>query len=378
VRKNPRRAPRERGRGDNVIIIRHASLPACHSVAPRAIEPLRMSTRARIQEVAKAAGVSLKTVSRVLNNEPNVRGETRERVEAAAKALNYRPNPSARSLAGHRSFVVALLYDNPSNNYVMEILSGVLDACAEQRYHLVLQPLSFEHTDFAEAVDALVAHSRPDGVLLTPPLTDQPALLAELARAALPHASISPMDMAEVGVTLDEPAAVRELVAHLVALGHRRIAHVTGHPAHGARGWRLAGYREALQMAGLPYDPALVIEGEFSFDSGVAAARRLFALPQRPTAVFAANDDMAAGVIRAAYELGLDVPHDVSVCGFDDTPMSRQIFPALTTVRQPSREMGRVAALELLRSIRDRSAGRMLQSAYTLQLRDSTGPAPPG
>jgi LacI family transcriptional regulator len=318
-----------------------------------------MSARARIQEVAKAAGVSLKTVSRVLNNEPNVRPETRERVEAAAKAMNYRPHPSARSLAGHRSFVIALLYDNPSNNYVMEILGGVLDACAEQHYHLVMQPLWFERGDLDAAVDELVAHSRPDGVILTPPLTDQPALLAQLERAGLPHSSVSPMDTGRMGVTLDEPAAVRELIAHLVALGHRRIAHITGHPAHGARNWRLAGYREALKLAGLP-------------------ARSLLALPQRPTAVFAANDDMAAGVIRVAYELGLSVPGDLSVCGFDDTPMSRQIFPALTTVRQPSREMGRLAALELLRSLRERSAGRMLQSAYALQLRDSTGPAPRG
>jgi LacI family transcriptional regulator len=337
-----------------------------------------MSTRARIQEVAKAAGVSLKTVSRVLNNEPNVRPETRERVESAAKALNYRPHPSARSLAGHRSFVIALLYDNPSSNYVMEILGGVLDACAEQQYHLVMQPLWFERGNFEAAVEELVAHSRPDGVILTPPLTDHPSLLAQLDRAGLPQSSVSPMDTRRTGVTLDEPAAVRELIAHLVALGHRRIAHITGHPAHGARNWRLAGYREALQQAGLPYDPELVIDGEFSFDSGVRGAHTLLALKQRPTAVFAANDDMAAGVIRVAYELGLSVPQDLSVCGFDDTPMSRQIFPALTTVRQPSREMGRLAALELLRSLRERSAGRMLQSAYALQLRGSTGPAPRG
>jgi LacI family transcriptional regulator len=272
--------------------------------------------------------------------------------------------------------VIALLYDNPSNNYVMEILSGILDACDEQRYHLVLLPLAYESEGFADQVDALVAHSRPDGVILTPPLTDQRSLLDRLAEMKLPHSSVSPKDFERVGVTLDERGAVCELIAHLIALGHRRIAHITGHPAHGARAWRLEGYREALQRGGLRYDPTLVVEGEFSFDSGVRAARELFALKQRPTAVFAANDDMAAGVIRVASESGLSVPRDVSVCGFDDTPMSRQIFPSLTTVRQPSREMGRTAALELLRTIRDRESGRMVRIDYALQLRESTGPAP--
>jgi LacI family transcriptional regulator len=270
-----------------------------------------------------------------------------------------------------------LLYDNPSNNYVMEILSGVLDACDEQRYHMVLLPLSFGSENFHEAVDALMAHSRPDGVILTPPLTDQPRLLQCLADLGLPCSNVSPKDYEHsIGVTLDERQAVCEMMQHLIGLGHRRIAHIVGHPAHGASGWRLAGYREALDRAGLKYDASLVVEGEFSFDSGVSAAERLFALPNPPTAVFAANDDMAAGVIRVASERGMSIPRDLSVCGFDDTPMSRQIFPALTTVRQPSREMGRTAALELLRAIRDRDAGRMVHTAYTLQLRASTGPVP--
>jgi LacI family transcriptional regulator len=336
-----------------------------------------MSTRARIQEVAQVAGVSMKTVSRVLNNEPNVRAETRERIQAAVKSLNYRPHQSARSLAGHRSYVIALLYDNPSANYLMEILSGVLDACVEHHYNMVLLPLPFESVDLFDAVDAMIAHSRPDGVILTPPLTDVPSLLERLNEMKLPYGSVSPKKVDdEVGVTLDEREAVREMMQHLVSLGHRRIAHIKGHPAHGASGWRLDGYREGLERAGLRYDPSLVLEGEFSFDSGVAAAERLFALPQRPTAVFAANDDMAAGVMRVASERGLSVPRDLSVCGFDDTPMSRQIFPPLTTVRQPSRDMGRTAAIELMRSIKERSAGGMVHMPYALQLRGSTGPAP--
>ncbi len=163
---------------------------------------------------------------------------------------------------------------------------------------------------------------------------------------------------------------------HLIELGHRRIGHVRGHPDHGASEWRMAGYRSALRRAGLRYDPALVVDGEFSFDSGLAAGRQLLSLPERPTAIFAANDDMAAGVMRAASELGLRVPRDVSVCGFDNTPISQQIFPALTTVQQPTRDMGQVATVQLLNAIRDRSAGRMVRMPYALQLRQSTGPVP--
>jgi LacI family transcriptional regulator len=162
----------------------------------------------------------------------------------------------------------------------------------------------------------------------------------------------------------------------LLHLGHRRIAHVIGHPDHGASQWRLAGYRQALAAAGIERDPQLEVPGDFSFGGGVAAARRLFSLPrgEGPTAVFAANDDMAAGVIWAAGEHGLSVPGDVSVCGFDDTPIARQIWPTLTTIHQPSREMGRIAALQLLDTLRGRGSGAMMQAPFSLELRESTAP----
>lgn len=332
--------------------------------------------RVRLEDVAKAAGVSPKTVSRVLNNEENVRGPTREKVLAAMAAMDYRPHLSARSLASNRSYLVAALYDNPSSNYLTEIQTGVLDACDEHHYSMMVRPLQAEAPDFVERVDALIAHHRPDGFVLTPPITEHPLLLAHLKERGVPYASVSPVQRATtIGAFIDEPQAAREMVGHLLSLGHRRIAHVIGHPAHGASGWRLAGYRDALAAAGLPYDPALVVEGDFSFSSGVTAARALFSLADRPTAVFAANDDMAAGVIWAAGEHGLAVPRDVSVCGFDDTPISRQIWPTLTTIRQPSREMGRIAALQLLASLRSRGEGHMVQLPFSLQVRESTAPA---
>ena len=335
------------------------------------------ATRVRIEDVAEAAGVSIKTVSRVLNNEPNVSAQTRSRVEAAVAKLEYRPLASARVLAGRRSYLVAMLYDNPSSNYLMEVELGVLDTCQAQHYNLMLAPLVYDAKDIVRKVESLVVQSQLDGVVLTPPITDDAALLRRLDELDVPWASISPQEKhRRVGVVVDEQTAASDMVAHLVALGHRRIGHIKGHPAHGASRWRLAGYRAGLKRAGIAYDPTLVVAGEFFYDSGFAAANRLLDLAQPPTAIFAANDDMAAGAICAICERGLSVPRDVSVCGFDDTPISRHIYPALTTVRQPMREMGRLAAAELLKVVRERGAGGIVEVPYALEIRRSTGPAP--
>lgn len=335
--------------------------------------------RTRIEDVAAAAGVSMKTVSRVLNREPNVRPETRQKVLETVEQLRYKPNLSARSLAGQRSYVVALVYNNPSRNYLMEIQSGMLEACHAHHYNLVLAPVGAGEQGTASDIAGLFANFGPDGVVLIPPLTDDPVVLAYLEEHAVPFACISPRDRRErIGVAMDEQAAVRALMAQLVALGHRRIGHIMGPPMHGACEWRHAGYRDALAQAGIGYDPALVVEGEFVFESGMRGANRLLDLADPPTAIFAANDDMAAGVIRVAAERGLAVPRDLSICGFDDTPIARHIYPALTTVRQPTAEMGRVATEELLERIRDPAAGHMVQMQHTLLSRESTGPRRPG
>ncbi|MBK9656350.1 MAG: LacI family DNA-binding transcriptional regulator [Rhodanobacteraceae bacterium] len=334
-----------------------------------------MAVRVRIEDVAAAAGVSMKTVSRVLNHEPNVREDTRLKVTRAVEELKYTPHLSARSLAGSKSFLVALLYNNPSASYLMGVIEGVLKACSDENYHTLLCPLEDDEARIVAGAEALIARSQPDGLVLTPPITDSPALLARLAELEIPYACVSPKDQSHgMGVAMDETRAAYDMVMHLASLGHRRIAHVIGHPAHGASGWRLTGYRQGLERAGIKFDPALVVQGEFSFESGVRAASALLDLERRPSAVFAANDDMAAGVIRVALERNLRVPEDLSVCGFDDTPMSRQIFPALTTVQQPTYEMGRIATLELLASIRNPESGRMVRVPYALKLRQSTGP----
>jgi LacI family transcriptional regulator len=319
----------------------------------------------------------MKTVSRVLNREPNVREDTRERVLAAVAQLRYVPHSSARSLAGNKSYLIALLYNNPSRNYLMEVMTGVLAACEEHQYNMLLCPLELDDPTIVDGVETLVARLRPDGLLLTPPITDSPALLARMEEIGVPSASISPKDGARCsGASMDETRAAAEMVAHLASLGHRRIAHIAGHPAHGASDWRLAGYRAGLEQAGIRYDAALVQPGEFTFESGRRGVAALLDLPRAPTAIFAGNDDMAAGAIAALLERGLHVPQDVSVCGFDDSPVSKHIFPALTTVHQPAHDMGRLATLELLSTIRTRRPGRMLHVPFTLRLRDSTGPAP--
>lgn len=333
--------------------------------------------RSRIEDVAAAAGVSMKTVSRVLNHEPNVREETRQRVMQAVEALQYRPNLSARSLAGQRSYTVALVYNNPSRNYLMEVQGGMLEACRAGHYNLVLAPVGAPRQRKAADLEAVFEHFAPDGVVLIPPLTDDATVLAYLEAHDVPFACIAPRQTpARIGVMMDETAAVIELINGLISLGHRRIGHIKGPPAHGACLWRYSGYRQALEAAGIEEEPGLVVQGKFSFESGIEAAQRLLEMAHPPTAIFAANDDMAAGCIRVACLRGLRVPADLSICGFDDTPIARHIHPALTTVRQPTSEMGRLATMELLARIRSPDAGRMVHVEHEVLFRESTGRPP--
>lgn len=334
-------------------------------------------TRATIRDVARTAGTSPKTVSRVLNNEPNVRESVRQRVLSAVAALNYRPLTSARSLATNRSFMIGLLYDNRSPGYILEVQAGVLEACEAQHYSMMVQPLVSTATGFVERVEDILSRHQPDGLILTPPITDHPQLLDCLRKNGLPFASIAPRHPKDcIGVMLREREAAAAMVGHLVSLGHRRIAHILGDPEHGAGIWRLEGYRDGLERAGLKEDPAYMIQGRFSFESGVAAMRQLLALPQRPTAIFAADDDMAIGAIWAAAEAGVSVPGEISICGFDDTPVATQVWPPLTTIHQPVREMGRRATEELLLRVLGKGEARMVEVGYEMRIRASTAPTP--
>jgi LacI family transcriptional regulator len=331
--------------------------------------------RVRLEDVARAAGVSPKTVSRVLNDEPNVRADTRERVSEVIERLGYRPHMWARSLASNQSYTVAILHDNPSPSYLTEVENGVLEACDEHRFSMLVRPLHIGAAGFIDAVETMISDQQPDGLLLTPPVSDHAGLLERLRERGVRFASVSPRNRENtIGVFMDEQHAAREMVGRLIGMGHRRIAHAIGHPAHGASGWRMSGYLDALTEAGIEVDQKLIVQGDFSFESGVEAARRLLEVDPAPTAIFAGNDDMASGVLWAAAEHGLRVPCDLSVCGFDDTPISRQVWPTLTTIHQPVRDMGRIACQQLLNVLRGRGEGRMIQVPFSLEMRDSTAP----
>lgn len=333
-----------------------------------------MARRPTIKEVSKLAGVSFKTVSRVLNNEKNVSEETRRRVEQVVAELNFRPSLAARTLAGRKSFQVGLLYDNPSPYYVYHLLAGAQEGCAEHGYRLLTQPVDSAATGLVADVAALVDETHLDGLILSPPLTEHAELLDELDRRGLPYVRIEPGIRRDSGrsVTIDDARAAHDAATHLIELGHRTIAFITGPDTHISSVERLGGYRAALDGHGIAFDDTLVVAGDYSIDSGRRAARALLDRPMPPTAIFAGNDDMAAGVLAVAHERGITVPEQLSIAGFDDSDLAAAVWPPLTTVRQPVHELARSAADLLLdpRSDRDR-----LTFDTRLIVRASTGPA---
>ena len=332
--------------------------------------------RATIEDVAARAGLSIKTVSRVLNLEPNVRPQTRERVLAATKELEYHPNLSARRLASKRSFIIGLLYDNPDSDYVMGIQEGVLAVCRPSDYHLLIHPCRNPAPSLVEEALSLHRRSTVDGLILTQPVADFEPLINALIEADIPFVRLSQRPCAGdyPCISVDDEQAACRMTDHLISLGHSNIGFIMGHPDHGSAHDRLKGFRASLHAHGIPYDRAPIEQGLYTFDSGYACAKRLLALKPRPTAVFASDDHMAMGVLTAAYERGLAVPTDVSVCGFDDTPMARYVWPPLTTVRQPIVEVARLATECLLNLLQGKE---MNTKRYTLEcklvLRGSTG-----
>ncbi len=301
-----------------------------------------------IVDVARDAGVSIKTVSRVLNHEPGVHPETRDSVLAVVQRLNYRPKQSARSLAGARSFLLGLLYYDPCAAFVVGVQRGATLACRERGYHLMVESLGADASDLQAQVDRMVSALRPDGLILTPPLCDDERVLAAVRASNTPAVLIAPgfgQDMA--CVAMDDAQAAEEVGHLLIGLGHRRIGFIQGPPDQSASGRRRLGFERALAAHGLALDPALVRHGDFTFPTGVQAAHALLSLPKPPTAVFASNDDMALGVLAAAQRLGIAVPQDLSIIGFDDSPASTLVWPTLSTVRQPVEEMA-AAAVQML------------------------------
>ena len=331
--------------------------------------------RASIHDVAERAGVSIKTVSRVLNREPNVSQATRTRVMSAVEDLSYRPNLFARGLASVRSFLIGLLYDNPSASYVAGLQFGALGRCRNEGYHLIVEVLDSKDPNLGKAVHALVTESVLHGVILTPPLSDSPAVLEALRDADTRFVRIAPARHIPEApeVSIDDRQAAHDMTAYLIGLGHRRIGFIKGHPDHGASHARFEGYCSALREAGLSYDDQLCMQGYFSYQSGQEGAERLLSNPKRPTAIFASNDDMAAAVLAASQRFDLRVPTDLSVAGFDDSLVSQVVWPRLTTCRQPIADMASAAVTMLIQ--RPGEGGSTTRSlGHELVIRESTAP----
>lgn len=301
-----------------------------------------------ITDVAQRAGVSMKTVSRVLNNEAHVRPALRDKVLQAVADLDYKPNLAARQLAANRSFLISFIMHDITTSYTSQIVVSAATECRRHGYHLVSEP--FEEGDTGmQVVERVTGRLRPDGIILSPPLCNDEALVAAVERIGTPLARLAGTgDLYGTAITVHEREVAAELVRHLIGLGHRRIALIAPPWEHGAARERTQGYSDALEGAGLPLDPRLIVNGDFSFRSGVEAAEQLFARPSRPTAIFAANDGMALGAMAIARQMGLAIPGDVAIAGFDDSPGSRMVFPPLTTVRQPIAQMARAAVAAIL------------------------------
>lgn len=295
------------------------------------------------------------TVSNVLNGRKKVQDKTREAVEAAVRELGYTPNVAAKALASAEQLRLGLVYNNPQSAFLSAVLVGALNAASQLGVQLLIRSCKGEDPDSIGHVISELVRAGAGALLLPPPYCEIVEQTESLRQLGVPMLAISPgRELTHLhGVRVDDYSAARAMTAWLIGRGHRRVAFIGGPPNHYASKSRLDGYRAALGEAGIMFDPELVAEGDFSYDSGLAAASMLFRLVDRPTAIFATTDDMAAAVVSEAHRRGIDVPGDVSIAGFDDTPIAVKIWPRLTTVRQPIAEISELAtrrAIELLRA----------------------------
>ncbi|WP_249138149.1 LacI family DNA-binding transcriptional regulator [Phenylobacterium montanum] len=337
----------------------------------------RGSNVVTIRDVARHAGVSPMTVSRVVNGESNVREPTRAKVAASIKALNYSPNLAARSLASADALKIGLLYSNPSAAYLSEFLVGCLEQSSQSGCQLLIEKCDGPKSEQA-AIEKLLA-AGADGVILPPPLCDSETAQKALIGSGAPVVAVATGREREdlPAVRIDDFEAARAMTRHLLSLGHRDIAFIKGNPNQTASAERERGFDAAMAEAGAQVAKGHVVQGYFTYRSGLDAAEALLKKGARPSAIFASNDDMAAATVAVAHRMGLDVPRDLTVAGFDDTALATTVWPNLTTVRQPIGEMARAAVVLLIEQIRRKRGGQPPEVAhkllkYTLVKRDST------
>jgi len=341
------------------------------------------SAQPTINDVARIAGVSKKTVSRVINQSPLLNGDTRKRIEEVIAELGYVPNPQARALALRRNFLIGLIYDNPNAEMVLSVQQGLLEVLRETEFELIVHPVDRGSPNMADDIRMFLERQRPYGVMLLPPISENDAL-AELCAdigCRFVRLGSAPFDEADHMVASNDREAVRDAVDHLIQAGHKRIGIVFG--PHGFRSAfeRQQGYEEAIEAAGIGVQRTPVAQGDYTFESGMRAAERLLDLSPRPTAIFASNDEMAAGALHVARQRGLDVPADLSIIGFGDTSIASHLWPPLTTVRWPIATMARAAALKLIGDTGGKENGDSVREdalfVSTLIRRASVAP-PPG
>ncbi|NCO72249.1 MULTISPECIES: LacI family DNA-binding transcriptional regulator [Shewanella] len=329
-----------------------------------------------INDVAKYAGVSIKTVSRVTNKEPSVKQATIDKVNQAITALNYQPNLAARNLASTSSYVIGFIYDNPNAYYVIDMQNGILSACKDRGFELLIHPCNAKSETICDELTTMVKHARLAGLVLTPPMSEDPNILAALDQIGANYVKIIAGEkiINSNGLTVlvnDQRGAV-EITQHLIDLGHKHIAFLSGDLQHESTKERLLGFKKALKNNSLTLNTDWVLEGEYSFESGLAGANKLITMAKRPTAIVACNDEIAAGALFAARLAGLDIPTELSIVGFEDSPFSRQTWPKLTTVHQPNIEIAQIATQLLIDKRKNQTTETFRCFTPTPVIRNST------
>jgi len=295
-----------------------------------------------ITDVAKKAGVSVKTVSRVINSEPNVRPALQKLVRNAVEELGFKRNQLARGLRSQHSFILTLIYSNPNPAYILELQNGALNQAISEGYNLQLYPIDHTSENIIDEIKSLITHSSPDGLILTHPLCDNKKLIEMLDEKKIPFARISPFGKEHPSpcVFSDDEEAAYQMTKYLISLGHKDIGFIKGHPDFGATHKRYNGFVRACKEYSIAIDPTLVKQGFFTYESGESCARELLSQAKKASAIFASNDYMAAAVLKVATQMKINVPTELSLVGYDDSPVAHQIWPSLTTVKQPIKQLG--------------------------------------
>lgn len=311
-----------------------------------------MKSKATIKDVAELAGVSIKTVSRVTNQEGSVRKATLDKVNEAIDKLNYQPNTAARNLAGSKSFALGYVYDNPNAYYVLDMQNGILEECRERGYELVIHPCSVANESIIDELETMVKRSQLAGLIISPPLSEMPEVLTALDKLNIAYIKIisacEVSDDSSPCVYVNDRDAAFEITEHLIEQGHTKIAFLRGDECHRSSHERKLGYLQALEKHGIQPNKSYQIDGSYSFEFGVEGAKELLLNEDKPTAIFSCNDEIAAGALFAVRLNGLDVPSEMAIAGFEDSPFSRQTWPKLTTAAQPTNEIARKAASSLI------------------------------